>query len=420
MRVLFVSSSFPTDLQTKVGGVYQRMRLFIDAIKEFASLDMLFYAPAEVDVSPRARFSLEKSLSKYWQTSIRLSLCPRLQLKGEWSRWQLYGSPAFNFFQHPDYLQTSGLEQVETLERSLENSPDVIFAHKLASMCPMMLTKTALPPVFFDLDDIEHVVVSRVLRQEPRWRVRLLHTARLPALLWGEHRAIRSALRTFVCSELDRKYLQHRWRLPGIVTIPNAISVPKMQPLTTDPTLLFIGSYLYQPNVDAAEFLISKVWPFVHQRMPAARLIIAGHPPDRIRGYADDLPGVEFTGLVSNLDDLYHRSRVVCAPILSGGGTRVKIIEAAVYGKPVVATRLGAEGLDLRDGHELLLRDDTQSFAESCVELLNDFSLCKKLGLAARDMAIQRYDRSEVVRLIQKHMTQSYGQELLAHELSNG
>jgi glycosyltransferase involved in cell wall biosynthesis len=212
------------------------------------------------------------------------------------------------------------------------------------------------------------------------------------------------AHRTFVCSELDRLYLTNRLRLPRVVTVPNAVTIPEPQPLTPEPTLLFIGSYSYKPNVDAAEFLVEQVWPRISRAMPKARLIIAGANPNRIHGYSSGIPGVEFTGFVEDLDGLYGRSRVVCVPILSGGGTRVKIIEAAAYGKPIVSTTLGAEGLEMRDGYELLLRDDPDSFAEACLKLLNDPIICNRLGSAARAMVVQHYDQAKIKRLIHRYL----------------
>jgi hypothetical protein len=85
-----------------------------------------------------------------------------------------------------------------------------------------------------------------------------------------------------------------------VVTVPNAVSIPERQPLTVAPTILFIGSYTYRPNVEAAEFLIEKVWPKVHIGMPTAKLIIAGACPDRICGYGVVKNGIKFPGFVDD------------------------------------------------------------------------------------------------------------------------
>jgi glycosyltransferase involved in cell wall biosynthesis len=216
------------------------------------------------------------------------------------------------------------------------------------------------------------------------------------------------ARRTFVCSDKDRTYLKNRWGLKGVVKIPNAVKIPEIQSITSEHTMLFLGSYNYKPNIDAVEFLIKKIWPLVRQTIPNATLKIAGTPPNRIPSYREDTPGVEFTGFVTELDELYRKTRVVCAPILSGGGTRVKIIEAAAYGKPIVSTRIGAEGIELRDGIEILLRDDPKSFAEACIGFLKDYALSKQVAMAARSMAVEKYNKVKIQQMIQKTIKESF------------
>src|SRR2546422_2765560 len=224
------------------------------------------------------------------------------------------------------------------------------------------------PPLFF---------FFLMIRRPPRSTLfpyttlfRSIHCSHLPALWWGEYRSIQLAWRTFVCSEHDRRYLADRLRLSGIVTVPNAVQIPSAQPVTSDPTVLFLGTYAYKPNIEAADFLIRHVWPQIHHTVPKARLIIAGKCPEAIPSYNGCLPAVEFTGFVTDLPRLYAEARVVSVPILSGSGTRIKIIEAAAYGKPIVTTSLGVEGLSFRNGSELVIRDDPASFAEACVQLL--------------------------------------------------
>ena len=402
MRVLFVSSDFPADLRIKVHGIYKRMGMFIDAIKEIAQLDMLFYVSP--DLNTVATSELEHSFSEHWNAKITLSLCPKFSRRNQLSHWELYGPGVFSFFKHSSYTSTSSSQQVRAFEECLSRKPDAIFVHRLKSMCPSMLTRKDLPPIFFDLDDIEHVAFIRGISQPPKQRTKPLYYLHVPALLWGERRAICLARRTFVCSEQDRSYLTKRWRLPGVVTVPNAVIIPELQPVAANPTLLFIGSYSYQPNVNAADFLIEQVFSRVRQVMPEARLMVVGANPGKIRSYNADIPGVEFTGFVDDLDELYRQARVVCCPIFSGGGTRVKIIEAAAYGKPIVATQLGAEGLEMYDGQELLLRDEPELFAKACLELLKDSALCQQLGCAARAVALRHYDRTNILQLIRQHL----------------
>jgi glycosyltransferase involved in cell wall biosynthesis len=407
MRILFVSKHFPDDLSTNVHGVYKRFQMFLDAIKEIAEIDLLYFVPQGTKASPSSIIHLERSFSTHFKVPIRLFLCERSSNKNFISKMISYATGTFSFVRQPSYLGMAGPRQVQALESCLRYNPDAIFVHRLAVMSPLLQTRRALPPVFFDLDDIEHIVFRRRLRYLRRISTRLLNYFLFPALCLGEYKAINLAHRTFVCSDNDRYYLTNRWGLKGVVKIPNAVKIPETQPITSEQTLLFLGSYGYKPNTDAAEFLIQKIWPLVHRATPTATLIIAGSFPDRIPSYRAGTQGVKFAGFVKELDDLYRQSRVVCAPILSGGGTRVKIIEAAAYGKPIVSTRMGAEGVEMQDGVEIFLRDDPKSFAEACIRLLNDHTLSKRMGEAARSTAIKKYNQIKIKQMIQEIIKES-------------
>jgi glycosyltransferase involved in cell wall biosynthesis len=407
MRILFVSKHFPENLSTKVHGVHKRFRMFIEAIKDIAEIDLLYYVPERTDTSPSSVMCFESSISAHFNTPIRLSLCKRSNNKNLLSKLISYAMGTFVFVRQPLYFGTSGSRQVQAFEDCLQYSPDAIFVHRLAVMCPLLRTRRELPPVFLDLDDIEHVAFKRRLRSSRSISKRLLNYFLFPALCLGEYKAVNLAHRTFVCSDNDRNYLTNRWRLKGIVKIPNAVQIPSVQPFTDEQTLLFIGSYLHKPNIDAAEFLIKKIWPIIRRETPTATLIIAGSPADRIPSYSGFTKGVRFTGFARELDDLYRQSRVVCAPILSGSGTRVKIIEAAAYGKPVVSTHLGAEGIEMKDGIEIFLRDDPKSFAEACICLLRDDRLSKRMGEAARSTAINKYNRIKIKKMIKEIIKES-------------
>jgi glycosyltransferase involved in cell wall biosynthesis len=408
-RALFVSKAFPVNLTESVHGVYKRMSIFIDALKEVASVEFLFYVPDTVDVSEPSRRRLETALSEHWDTPLTLRLCPRDDLS-KTTRWTVYGAPALRLCRQLGYRDVSGERQVSAFAEALDGEPDFLFVHRLYCMCPVLLSRRVLPPIYLDLDDIEHRRFARDVSQPPTWPAKRLLYLQVPALLLGERRAIRRTRRTFVCSDADQEYLRRRLRLPNVESVPNAIEPPDAaQPLVREPTLMFLGSYSYQPNINAAEFVVSEVWPHVRAAVPDARLVIAGSRAERLPSYAADLPGVEYPGFVEDLAALYARSRVVCVPVLAGGGTRVKLVEAAAYGKPLVSTRVGAEGLDFRDGREILLRDGPDAFAKGCIDLLRSDELCERLGKAARSAALRLYDRSSIVASLAERIRADLG-----------
>jgi glycosyltransferase involved in cell wall biosynthesis len=155
-------------------------------------------------------------------------------------------------------------------------------------------------------------------------------------------------------------------------------------------TLLFTGSITYEPNLEAVTYLLDRVLPAVHLWEPGALLRVTGNLPQRLprevqRGK------VEFTGRLSSVDHLYRGARVFVAPLLSGTGTRIKLLEAMSYGMPIVSTSKGAEGLPVVDGEHLLIADDAASFACAVVRLLSDPELCLRLGGAARSLVAERF-----------------------------
>jgi glycosyltransferase involved in cell wall biosynthesis len=187
-----------------------------------------------------------------------------------------------------------------------------------------------------------------------------------------------------------------------VEVIPNAVELQEETEVAHDRRVLFIGSFAYEPNIVAADYLVTEIWPRVLSAVPDALLLIAGAKPERIPGYSRNPPGVKFLGFVDDLKKLYEEVMVVACPVFSGGGTRVKILEAAAFGRPVVSTTIGAEGLGLREGSEILLRDDPRAFADECIRLLLDRETVIKIGRAGRSAVNKQYDRNEVVRRIRQ------------------
>jgi glycosyltransferase involved in cell wall biosynthesis len=111
---------------------------------------------------------------------------------------------------------------------------------------------------------------------------------------------------------------------------------------------------------------------------------------------------------------------VVCCPILDGGGTRIKIIEAAAHARAVVSTPLAAEGLTFRDGTDIVLRDTVEGLAAACVQLLQDPSLAVRLGLAARERAIATYEHGAAVARLERLFRSGPGAMPLRFPLSPG
>lgn len=401
MRVLLVSLAFPSD-PSMVHGVFRRLDLLVDGLRGLGTLDALFFVDEDVDLSVEAVDRFRRELGTRWRTDLELTLVRRQPdgTASERGRLRAYGPPVFDAFRHPSFGRAAGSSQRAALEKALERRPDVVFAHRLPAMAPVLGTRRPLPPVVFDLDDIEHRSLARAIREPPVWPGKYLSYLHLPALWWAERRAIVRADRTFVCSALDRDHLRSTMRVDGIEVIPNAVEPADPTPLPNAPTALFLGSLIYPPNRNAAMYLMREIWPRVRREVPDAKLMIAGRSPEAVPGSGTPPSGIEFSGFVEDLGPLYAGTRVVCAPIFAGGGTRIKIVEAAAHGRPVVATTLGAEGLELEDGREILLRDEPDAFADAVVDLMRDDERAQRIGEAGRAAVARTYDRDHIVERI--------------------
>jgi glycosyltransferase involved in cell wall biosynthesis len=376
------------------------MDMFIKALKGMGTLDMLFYVRPEMQVNNDVVKRSEKQLSDYFDAKITLDLCNQAPISPPKGLWREYCSPALSIANLPPYLQTARYEQVSAARRFLSRDLDILFVHRLTSMVPVLLSKMPRPRTYFDLDDIEHLAFYRSIGQPPLWAGKPLFYLRLPLIKRWERRAIRASHSTFVCSDLDRQYLSRKFGYDNVVEIPNAVELPKVTSCRHKQTLLFIGLLSYHPNTIAADHLVENIWPTVLSILPEARLIIAGARPEYLTSYRKSPKGVTFVGFVDDLGKLYEEVTAVCCPILFGSGTRIKILEAAAYGKPVVSTTLGAEGIDLKDGEEILLRDDPKAFAEACTQLLTNESLTIRIGQQARSVIESKYVCPVVIRKI--------------------
>ena len=159
--------------------------------------------------------------------------------------------------------------------------------------------------------------------------------------------------------------------------------------------VLFVGNFVHPPNIDAATRLVRSIFPRVRDRHPGSSLHVVGdNPPADLVAAADD--GVVVTGRVPDLTPYVERAAVVAAPIRFGGGMRVKVLEALAAGKPVVASALAVEGLDVADGDQLLTAETDGEFAERISLVLEDCELRLRLGARARAWAREHlsWDRS--------------------------
>ena len=155
--------------------------------------------------------------------------------------------------------------------------------------------------------------------------------------------------------------------------------------------LLFVGTLFYRPNVEGLKWFIETIYPEFRRRHRDARLLVVGFSPtEEVRNLCRAAEGVELHANVPDVKEYYKRSWVVVVPLLSGGGTRIKILEAALAGRPVLSTPVGAEGLDLVEGRDLLLFQNAEEFSLRFKKLL-DKEKYDSVVSSARDFVRENY-----------------------------
>lgn len=217
-------------------------------------------------------------------------------------------------------------------------------------------------------------------------------TARRLAAL--EDELLSSCFGHVVCSERERELLLVRAPRARVAVVENGVDT---QSFTLDGTarrrIVFVGSMGYHANTEAALYFTSKIWPALYKLFPSWTLTLVGSdPPPSVRALAGLYPAVEVTGTVPDVRPFYAEALLAIVPLRTGGGTRLKILEAFAAGVPVISTTLGAEGLNLSPGEHFLAADSQTEWVAACSAIANDAPLRKRLIQAGRKLAEDEYD----------------------------
>ena len=205
----------------------------------------------------------------------------------------------------------------------------------------------------------------------------------LPQIRTDERTFMHRADQTWVCSHRDQQILKELYGdEPQSYVVPNAINMgnyekaraggcPLPDGLTAHPRyVLFMGNFGYIPNAEAADLLLTQIYPRLKDAYPACRLLLVGRDPTpQMLDATKSDNNIVVTGQVPDVLPYLAAASVMIVPLLKGSGTRFKILEAFAAHCPVVSTAKGAEGLNVTDGQQLLLREGADALASGIIEL---------------------------------------------------
>src|SRR5208282_2270963 len=239
-----------------------------------------------------------------------------------------------------------------------------------------------------DWHNIESEILGRYAENDSNW-LRHLYALRTAALVRPlEDQLLHLCHAHTVCSERERDVLLQRVPHTRIEVVGNGVDV---EFFTANPVhngvrkdLVFMGRMDYHANIDAALFFAKKIWPLVRARRPELRFVVVGAQPTNEVLALRDLAGVTVTGTVDDVRPFYQSALAAVVPLRVGGGTRLKVLEAMAAGTPVVSTTLGAEGLAVTPGKNILIADTPEAMADAVVDLQDESPQWQQLAADAR------------------------------------
>lgn len=269
-----------------------------------------------------------------------------------------------------------------------EFQPDIIqIEYHVMAQYLLSLSASTAPRILVEYEPGS--LSAPYIKNGPPALIRWIHHRDQAAWASFEPAAIAGVQAVIAFTPKDQQAIK-AYRLPTPVTcIPFGVEIPDKLPETTvqpAQTLLFIGNFQHPPNQEAALRLIQNIYPALKDRFPGLVLQIVGpEPPPAVRKSAGS--DIQVTGWVPAVAPYLERATVFAAPIFSGGGMRVKILEAMAAGKAIVATPLAVEGLDICDGEQVLLASTDEEMIDRISRLLADNALRSALAGRARAWA---------------------------------
>jgi glycosyltransferase involved in cell wall biosynthesis len=257
----------------------------------------------------------------------------------------------------------------------------------------------ATPTILFQ-HNVETTLWQRMASGEANPVKRVAYKMEARKMLRYETAALRKFQHIISVSEQDRSQMKEMQPLCPISVVPTGVDTRKyaVSPAASSepPRIVFLGSMDWEPNVDAVSYFCQQIFPRVRVEFPSAIFEIVGrNPHPRVRELASAF--VNVTGTVPSVESYLRDATLVVVPLRIGGGTRLKIFEAMAMGKAVVSTSIGAEGLEVQNGRDLILASDPESFSDAIILLLRDSSLRRRYEQAAAKLVTQ-YDWSIVAQ----------------------
>ncbi len=381
LRILFVTPYLPAP--PDFGGASRMYHLIRETGRRHAVTTLSLIAPGD---DPRvAEAVLGRVVPVTVPLTARMAAAPAKRLV------QLRSLVSLQSFQRRFYWYAA---MQRAIDRLIASEPFDVVQFEFSQMGAYRVSPGV--PSILDIHNIEHDVLRRIAASGSPAR-RLFNQIEYRKYRREEIDAWRRMRRCVATSGGDAGIVSRVTR-QRVEVVPNGVDLDAFSRLPLDGadprSLVFVGAMRYRPNADAARYFVEEILPRLRVMIPGVELTIVGAdpPPDVVT--LGELPGVRVTGTVPDVRPWMRKAGVVVVPLLSGGGTRLKILEAFAMGRPVVSTRIGVAGIEARDGEHLLLADQPEAFARAVTRLATEPGLRARLAEQAYALVRDRYQWS--------------------------
>lgn len=259
------------------------------------------------------------------------------------------------------------------------------------------IPKTSLPIILVE-QTIEYLVYQHFVRSVKIPFLKFLLGIDVAKLKFWERNFWKKAGKVVAVSESDKKEMLSLEPKLDVDLVPNGVDLdfflPKKRWDEEDKRILFVSNFKWLQNIEAAQVLVNDVFPKVKSKISNVKLWIVGqHTPDSVLNLANKDIFIDSLNEddVESIRNAYNKASVFVAPLKGPGGTRLKNLAAMASKLPIVTTKIGAQGIGVRDKVNVLIKDDAEGMAEAAVELLNNPSKAKGLAENARSLVEKEY-----------------------------
>ena len=244
--------------------------------------------------------------------------------------------------------------------------------------------------------DVSYLKCLRIAAESPNYLLKIFCYLEAFKLKKLESQIFNKVELGIVVSEVDKKILHQICPDGRLIVIENGVNVEDFKPGSEAPepnSLLWIGGFNHHSNKQGIYWFLDNVYPIIKRKTPRVKLyLIGGGVTDKLECYAASDSSIKILGYVDNPVPYFQRAMVFIAPILSGSGTKLKLLEAMAAGKAIVTTRIGCEGIEGINKKHFMISDTPNQFAENVIKIINNNSYWEYLGKNARRLVLKKYD----------------------------